>query len=268
MDQQLTSELIESIRLYLSNQMQDEERQLFEQRMTNEPWLAQEVSQFQALQQGLNAIHLQEMKSQLTQWETERKAQAPSTTRDVRPFWQKASIQYMAIAAALALLLAIGGIFYVSHEATDSYESLLAMELAEVPNPNLLRGGSATLDSTVVWYRQGVVHYVAGEYESAIQTWNKCMLVDSLSAEANRDELSFFLGISHVKLGQTDQAIRNLQQVNADTRFFPSAEYYLALAGMQANDTTMTLHQLERISQESAHPYAEKSQQLLQALQE
>jgi tetratricopeptide (TPR) repeat protein len=263
--------MIEQIRRYLSEQLSESERQAFEQQLAQKPEIQAEVEHYRQLKSGLKSLHAQEMRQKLQQWEAERKTLPapvplllPEQNRNRR--WLRYA-SYAAVASFLLLLLPLGYYVLLPQAETHSYESLLAQELQELPFPNMLRGSVSSEDSLTLWYKMGAGYYAGQNYVAAIEAWEKCLEQGNPPAETSADELLFFIGLSRLQLDQPEAAIHQLQKVGAETHFFPSAEWYLALAGMQAHDTTLVQHQLQHLAETSEHPYQEKALRLLELLE-
>lgn len=265
---------IEEIRQYLSGQASEALREKIEAQIASDPAFGEEVEAIRFLMQGLKTLHVQDMRTQVAQWEAERK-QAENTealeqssqkhTAKIITFFQRH--RYATLAAVILLLLLPLG-RWVLHLQTPAknYDELLAENLVEVPMPSLMRGGKASADSLETWYHAGLSYYVMEQYKEAAFFLSKCADHDSLPAGAHAEDVQLFLAVSHLQLGETDRAKERLSSMSDSNMYSGQKEWFLALTSLQAKDTLLLAKQLHTIAQDSQHPYEEKAKGLLEAL--
>ena len=126
--------------------------------------------------------------------------------------------------------------------------------------PAVLRGAQ---DEAMRKFRAAMKHYRQGEYARAITGLREAAKLNPKDAGA-----LFFLGVSYLLSGQTDDGIAALQQSVAlgDTPYLEDAHYYLAKAFLHKNDLAGAEAELQKTVQLKGD-LESKAQELAQAIQ-
>jgi tetratricopeptide (TPR) repeat protein len=126
--------------------------------------------------------------------------------------------------------------------------------------PAVLRGAQ---DEAMRKFRVAMKHYQQRDYARAITGLREAAKLNPKDAGA-----LFFLGVSHLLSGQTDEGITALQQSVAlgDTPYLEEAHYYLAKAFLRKNDLAAAEAELQKTVQLKGD-LESKAQQFLQAIQ-
>jgi tetratricopeptide (TPR) repeat protein len=137
-------------------------------------------------------------------------------------------------------------------------------ELARFDPPTytraVLRGAQ---DEPTREFRAAMKHYQQGDYARAITGLREAAKLNPKNAGA-----LFFLGVSYLLSGRTDEGIAALQQSVAlgDTPYLEEAHYYLARAFLSRNDLATAEAELQKTLQLKGE-LESKAQELLQAIQ-
>jgi tetratricopeptide (TPR) repeat protein len=107
--------------------------------------------------------------------------------------------------------------------------------------PAVLRGAQ---DEPMRKFRVAMKHYQQGEYARAITGLREAAKLNPKDAGA-----LFFLGVSYLLSGQTDEGIAVLQQSVAlgETPYLEEAHYYLAKAFLRKDDLAAARRELEEV---------------------
>jgi tetratricopeptide (TPR) repeat protein len=123
--------------------------------------------------------------------------------------------------------------------------SLEQLARVEPPSyePPKLRGA---LDEATERFQRGMEHYRKADYAAAVGDLRTAAELDPDAAH-----IRFFLGISHLMLGQDDAAIDRLQATIAlgDSPYLEEAHLYLAKAFLRRSDLGAAETQLKRLMQ-------------------
>ena len=126
--------------------------------------------------------------------------------------------------------------------------------------PAVLRGAQ---DEAMRKFRAAMKHYRQGEYARAVTGLREAAKLNPKDAGA-----LFFLGVSYLLSGQTDDGIAALRQSVAlgDTPYLEDAHYYLAKAFLHKNDLAGAEAELQKTVQLKGD-LESKAQELAQAIQ-
>lgn len=167
----------------------------------------------------------------------------------VRPLLPKPYRTLYRVAAAIALLMALGGIWYFM--APSSNERLYTKYFTPDPGLPTVMGNSDNYD-----FYEAMVDYKKGDYRTAIHKWERLLL-----QEKDNDTLHYFLGAAHLAHGETGDAIPYFDWViqRSSSAFQTEAAFYKALAHLKKGEREAARESLGR------HP-DEKGKKLLKDL--
>ena len=228
-----SQELIEK---YVNGEMSDAERKAFEDNLTDDTKLANELLSYQKSRLAIKAAIRQEIREDtgkaLQDWKNKKKRR---TRRIYR--W--------SIAATILLITAIGISFFIGNKQTVSPDQLFAAHF-ELPKVSNIRTNSS--DHPI--FEQAVTAF----YEKSFTT-----VLDLLSPQATDPDISLssdaliMLGVSHLALNNLSQAINVLQKVDSSGSLYQDAEWYLALAYLKNGQTNEAKQILGKIAQTPRH---------------
>lgn len=231
----------ETIRIdrYLSGAMSSSERQAFEQELTTNAELREQVQLQRSMQQFLqHKEERQELQQKLTQTGGDF-----FQIRQARPrLW----VRWAAgSAAAAAVVLLVVWQFLLQPSLYDTYADFPPLTLTE-----------KSADTPVDW-SQTEAAFNGGDYATAAE-----QLAQYLQTYPDDQQAQLYLGIARMELGQAEEAnelFRQLADASADIR--PYAIWYRALNYLKADKKDNCRAVLEAIPQ--ASPFYEEAQELL-----
>jgi len=173
-----------------------------------------------------------------------------------------------ASAAALALLLIGAALWWQldrlpgkRFERAGGSSALMALSAFEPPAylPLALRGGE---DEAAELFRTGMEYYTAGRFEKTIEDLRTA---ETLNPKASN--ILFFLGVSYLLTGETDQGISRLEKAASlgDPVYADEARFYLAKGWLRKGDMDKARIELETVAT-SGSRLAEEAARLLEQI--
>lgn len=255
-------EIYELLKRYLKGQMTESERAAFEKRMETDATFAEEVATWAAVYKGIQAegdrqldAQLRDLGKNMLQPETTKlsttKVNMPQTRKFQIPRWAYAA------AAALLLLLVAWPVYQNLRPSGPAYADNKALfeKHFRLPPPPTVR------DAQPIAWREA---FQNKNYTIAISEL-KTLLADP--DYANRSEASLFLGLSHLAVGQGQQALDAFAQVSADSFDWDEAQWYSALAYLIIDDVVHAKQTLEGIAGKAGHLHRQEARELLEAME-
>lgn len=124
--------------------------------------------------------------------------------------------------------------------------------------------GETQLQLQMAWMQLDSL-YRSGNYESALQHLGQVTRIDPAFAIVSRAEWNFYTGMCLLRMGQTEQALQWLQQVQSP--FLEKANFFTAIALIRLGRTDEALVYLRTIDARPSHPYKEPARQLWKAIE-
>ncbi len=213
----ISQELLETIERYLNGTLSTQELDDFNRLLDIDDDFKAQVEDVRAMLFGIEA---QALKEQLNEFHKD----IPKTKTVAHTQKQKVRfLSYSRIAAAAAIIIAIGSIWFFS---TPQNEKLYADYFK--PDPGL----PTTMSSTDNFeFYEAMVKYKHGDYDIAISKWNALY-----ESKPDNDTLNYFLGVAHLANRKEAEAIPFLErtvQSKKDFVLINDAYYYLGLAYLQ-----------------------------------
>ncbi len=250
---ELSDELLEEIGAYLAGRLTAAEKARFEARMQADVGLRAEVATQREIKQGLLFLNQKErfkaMHADLHQRDLLESAERKPETRPVqqrptirqipvRPLWT-----YAAVAASVVLLLGLGWFVYQNRATEQAKTAQNAQTFDRFFSANLKPSPLLPADPD---------RLAAPQAET----------------RPNADSLRLSAAIGALRNGETEAARRQLEALARATpgHWSASAEWYLALAYLKANDPTQTQRLAKRIATLDGHPYQREARALLRQL--
>ena len=206
---------------YVSGEMVDDERDVFETRMREHAGLAQQVHLHRDIMSGIEYHFARELKERLALSDIEKKK------FNYGLLWK--------VAAAVLLVAGLGAAaYYYLPQAADK-QQLFAANFKAYPNAltQRVRSEPATDEAGLPAAMQ---QYDAGQYPQAIAEFNALLATDSLDEEL---AVVFYRGVAYLGSNQAQEAIADFEVVlqQADTLFAEPAAWYLGLSYLKAGKT-------------------------------
>jgi tetratricopeptide (TPR) repeat protein len=261
----------DAIDRYLCNDMTEEERNAFEQRLRNDGRLQEAVGEFDILIQGVEMAVLKEkmnsFHTQIVNRETHNpvpgdmvvrsnhdqnhapvRQSDPSaaaktsptsgkTSQNIRHLTGGSFVRYL-VAASFLLLLAMSAWWFATQR--PAHTKLFAAYFT--PDPGLITPMSA--DADYMFY-EAMVDYKLHDYDKAIPKWESL-----LPHKPDNDTLNYFIGVAELARGNADTAIPYLQFVSTqkESIFGDDAFFYLGMAHLKLGHLTEAAESLENTS--------------------
>lgn len=222
-------ELIED---YLSGKLSAEDKKKFRARLLNDPVFNQEFQELKEIRLHVRQKSRVDIKNLFDEIETNIGKE--ETTKD-----QTVMKKAISIAASIVLIAAISYIG-LSDFSQPTNESLFDEHFTTYHSLNgQVRG---TMEETLTLKDKAFRTYDAGDFFSSEE-----MLSTLVAAEPSAMNY-FYLGMSQLEIGKTEEAIKNLNTViNNYNSFNDQAKWYLALSLLKAEEEDATLGALANI---------------------
>ncbi|PCE62980.1 tetratricopeptide repeat protein [Sediminicola luteus] len=206
----------ETFERYLMDLMPSDERLTFEESLKHDPVMAQNFADFKVLFRGVEEFGL-------------RRAMIGfhkvATTKTKARTKYRIGAKHYAIAAGTVLLL-VTGIWILTRQS----QTERLFHSYYTPDPGLPTVMGNTADYT---FYEAMVDYKLGEYDTAIQKWQRLR-----STGIENDSLTYFIGSAYLANGNIEKALPLLQRVMDDPKsvFNKDAIYYLGLIHLYNDD--------------------------------
>lgn len=237
----ITQEQQEEFESVLLNQMDAKEKVVFNDKLNSDPELKKQFEEFKEL---FIAIEEEGLRNSMDTFHNNLEGESGTTPGTTHKF------RWYRIAASIAILLSVGLWFFNKQSPNDK---LFKRYYSVDPGLPTVMGNN----DNYAFY-EAMVDYKQGNYDVAINKWEKLLLTNQDS-----DTLNYFLGSAYLANGNTDKAIvlfENTLNSGAPT-FSKEAHYYMALALLKNNNIEEAIKHLKMVPDE-------KSQELLQKIRE
>ena len=213
----ISEEQQESFELFLSGKMSVEQQDSFKLSLNQDSQLQESFEEFKLL---FIAIEEEGLRSKLEDFHTTIEEETPVRQLNA----SKKRFNY-SIAASVAILIAIGGVWFFNRQSPN--EKLFHKYYTQDPGLPTVMGSNDNFD-----FYEAMVDYKRGDYDVAIEKWKK--LVET---KPKNDTLNYFLGVSYLALENTPKALIYLETIakNKNSVFMNEAQIYLGLAHIKSN---------------------------------
>lgn len=259
----MQTNLEDIIRAYLNNQLPPEEKQTFEQRLSDDPVFAAQAAEVATLQAAIQEAGDQELEAQLTTYSKELKQMdatvfpSPAPNINIRKLTSYSRIVYAA-AVLIGLIVIVLPLWLMNRSGTSvaavTTEEIYAANFTIPPVPE-----ARSNDKQSAW-RQS---YGQGDYKTAV-TQLEALLADATFT--GRSEAYLHLGIAQLALGNADDALPALTQVREESFDWESAQWYSALALLKLKRLDAAKQILHQISKQNMHPHHKQAKSVLERL--
>lgn len=230
--------------------MSANERQAFEQKMTQDTQLREEVEAHRLASEAIEWSIADSLRKEMASWGKPSAGELPAAPpkATIRPMWRRA----LAIAATV-LILVVAGTYMWSNQ----HYSNTALAEGYYPQAELagLRNSSTTSDPLAPGYEA----LSGGRYDEAVSFFEKLTSDSLLGSKA-----LYFKAHAHFRQKQFDNAIadlRSLIQVSGNEEK-DRAEWLLALTYLDAGKTAEAQALIAQIAANKDHSYYPQARQL------
>lgn len=231
----ISQEEFERIERFLVGEMPEDERHSFEKEISENEALRQYVAEISII---LQEVATNKLRDAMNDFHEEL---VDSNTVESLPQSLKRTVWWpWAVAASIALALCL----WVFIGNQNANERLFTAYFT--PDPGLV---TAMGVSDQYEFDRGMVDYKMGQYQSAIDRWEKL-----LQQKPENDTLNYFLGSSYLAARQGEKAIAHFQTtLNAENSLFAEdAWWYLGLTWLRQGDIEKAKEALLRSSKPEA----------------
>ncbi|MGB3778206.1 MAG: tetratricopeptide repeat protein [Tunicatimonas sp.] len=240
---------------YLRDEMSDQERRTFEEQLSTDDALTDELALQRDAIEGIRLDGSHALKRRLQAVEAELAKPDPAVVADKKTN-RRFLTTWVAIAASLLTVLLLGYLFVPS---ASSPQELYAAHYQPFPNLiNPAQRSTEVEEATVL--ERAVRAYDEQQYDQAIKLFEQA---DALSAPG----YIFYYAASYLGLGQPEQAIPLLERVVQEKTdlFYEPGLWHLALAHLQANNPEAARPYLQTLAEREGD-YTEEARELLEEL--
>lgn len=211
----ISEELLETIERYLNGTLSTQELKDFNRLLDIDEDFKAQVEDVRTMLFGIQA---QSLKEQLDEFHEDfPKEKKPLISS---PKQKALYLRYSRIAAAAAIIIAVGSIWFFS---TPQNEKLYANYFKADPGLPTNMSSTSNFD-----FYDAMVNYKHGDYDIAIAKWEVLA-----KQKPKSDTLNYFLGVAHLAIKKEAEAIPFLERtVQSESNFtlLNDAYYYLGLA--------------------------------------
>lgn len=235
--------LFEQVEKYLLGQMSKQEMLAFEQEMQQNQALKELTAQTKA---AMEAIHLASLRQKMSEIEEKLEKRNQANTKSRYLIWT-------AVAAAVLIGLSIP---IVLHYQKSQHPTQLIYAQYFEKDP----GMPTLMDQTFEFeFDDAMIDYKLGEYKLAIRKFLVLQRDDP-----DNDLVKFYLGMSYLNLNKTKQAGDLWKNwAPRDPKIDQKRQWYQALIDLKQQNMKSAKNTLIDISQNPAHSYYQKAQQLI-----
>ncbi len=176
----------------------------------------------------------------------------------ILPINNKKTKVFISIAAVALLYMAL--LFVLRYNGKSlSNEQLYSMYFSPAATNNNFRG--LTSDDNIL--NLGYNYYEKGDYETAINYFNKALLNDP-----NNLEVKQYLGLSYMNINDYNKAIEEFKYIldKKPNLFTEDSSWYLALCYLKINNISEAKKQFDLISRDPYNSYNKKAFKILKSL--
>lgn len=227
----ISQEQQELFERFLMDKMSIKEKLAFEEQLSAEKDFQQSFEEFKLFFETVEEAGL-EAKLEDFHSAVEPKEETPVKTLDT----SKIKFNYR-IAASIAILMGIGGIWFFNMQNPN--EKLFEEYYSPDPGLPTVMGTSDNYK-----FYEAMVDYKQGNYEIAIEKWEKL-----LTSKPKNDTLNYFLGCAYLANKSNTEALNYFEEtLNSSTStFYEEASYYAGLTLLKQNKTKEAIENLEMV---------------------
>jgi tetratricopeptide (TPR) repeat protein len=231
----ISPEELERIERFLANEMLNDEAQAFVEELSTNEQLREKTEEVKLLLVGISELSLEE------RLEGFHKEILPAFDLKKKPGVVSLGRKLLVAASVLAVVF---GVWWFLHNENSNKE---LYSKYYTPDPGLATVMSGSSDYT---FNKAMVEYKNGEYDKALQAWK--LLYEENSGN---DTLAYFIGAAYQAKKDNENAIASLQQVATDTEsvFYKDACWYLGLSYLKQGKTNQAVEYIQK----SDHPQRE-----------
>lgn len=248
---------IDHIERYLDGDMSEAESASFEQDLTANSRLQEELNLVRDIDQAIMEHDVMQLRGRLHEISGESLL-SDRTERSIGLGRVRVGRRFVisAVAASLVLLLGLSGLLT---RQTVSESEIYGRYYSRYEPSGIVRSGGTDADDLML---SGMQKIEVREYDAALSLFGELLSLDASNMAGH-----FYSGVSYQETGKYDQALKEYETVisNADNLFTEHAEWYSGLCYLQTGDTRKAVRQFRAIAQREGY-YQDKSKDILRKL--
>jgi tetratricopeptide (TPR) repeat protein len=214
------SETLVYIESYFENQLAEEDRQIFEQRIVNDEAFAQDVAFYLTARL---AIRQEVQQQKEVNWTVQPASEPAKVIAASKVKNRIATWRMVAVAASIALLICLGYVFI--------YQSANSQRLAATYVHDRLNQLRLTMDGSRDSVQQGIAAYNQGDYATAEK-----LFINVYQHHPDQSDALKFSGITSLKQKDYTEAIERFKRLAATPLFANPGCFYQAVALLLRNN--------------------------------
>ncbi len=239
----VTQEWDELMDDYLSDKLDNHEKEKFEQRLSSDKSFATAFDLHKQLVRGIEVQNLKDALSQLQS--THQKITKKSIF----------SINKTVLSLAASLLLLVIAFYFLGPGQNKADQVFTSFYKADHGLPTMMGAtDKVTLNDAMVDYKRGL-------YQSAFHKFTS-----QLTSSPQNDTLEYYAGLSALGNDDVSNALLYLQTVSENSVFYPRAEWYQALAHLKGNEVDKARGVIESIASSNNHMFYEEALEAMRML--
>ena len=265
----LTQDQIEKLELYHKGKLSDSDKKEIESSILENPDLKNEAEGLLDLYKGFNSIQLENLETQINEWEQECVKEVVATNKkETKVLSITSFVSRNRLAAAAVILVLMLPISYMLFQNLGSSKSdqLFAANADHYTaiQMNTRSGTGDAADPFQDVKDKGIVSYNEKKYDEALKHLKE--YYSKADERHKTTEIKLYLALSHLFSGSTKDAITYFSEILAEVNsgnYKDAAEWYLALSYLKDMNVKKSTEILKKISETENHPYQGKAATLL-----
>ena len=235
---------------YIDGNLYGQELEEFHAEVSSNPELYNEVEISMEINEAIRDKGFMDMRNKLNEQNTQYATPAAlmNIQKDLFRTWHIA-------AASFALILVVGGLWYILSNKTFSTERLVSKYYK--PAHPIMQVRSLEVNSDEA-FKEAFQFYQQNDFKNALKYFN---------ALDNQITAKFYSGICYIELEQFNNAIESFEFVinDKDNLFVEQAEWYMGLIYLMNNQKNEAISQFNKISTSESY-YANQAKEILKYL--
>jgi TolA-binding protein len=249
-----TSRTSEEIEAYIDNDLSSEEMHSFEEELSFNMELVDELELHKEINEAIAETDVQELRAQLQQIRTVEEKQKETrsvggVTRSIKKTWSVA-------AACMVLMLGVAGVLRVTQQPAQNELFASYHSKYEISGT---RSGNAATDMA---FKLALHNYNQAQYSEAANQFEELLTIDSDVS------VNFYAGLSYQEMEDYKNAIRHFLSVvdDDDNLFIEQAQWYLGLCYLQTDDKRKAIEQFEWVATRGKSHLRKKAKKIVRVL--
>lgn len=245
---------IEDIESYINNELTDERMVSFEEELTSNQELINEVNLIRNIDMALKESDVMSLRNNLQHIAGDVASQK-QTERSFTGKIKSRKVVFSTVAAAIILLLGITGLL----SKQLSHEEIYQKFYTKYETSGIVRSANLTANQALT---EALQKFDKQEYQAALNLFSEV-----ISRDQNNMVGHFYTGVSLQETGKYQNAIEEFETVmiDKDNLFTEQAEWYTGLCYLQTNENKKAYKQFKKIAKKEGF-YQQKAKAILRKI--